>query len=121
MYADNKTASMTYALQETERRRMIQEAHNTKYHITPVGISKSVRDLTDRIRKVAEQREVYAPDADKSDFPVGRDELTKLIKDLEKQMKQSAKDLEFEKAAALRDQIVELRKTLALTEQLEIA
>lgn len=120
MYADTKTASMNYAIQETERRRALQEAHNTKNNITPVGIIKGVRDLTDRIRKVAEEREVYAPDAGKADLPVGRDELTKLIKDLEKQMKQAAKDLEFEKAAAFRDQIVELRKTLALTEQLEV-
>lgn len=119
MYADHKTASMEYAIQETERRRTIQEAHNVKYNITPVGISKGVRDLTDRIRKVAEEREVYNADGGKAEFPVGRDELTKLIKDLEKQMKQAAKDLEFEKAAGLRDQIVELRKTLALTEQLE--
>ncbi len=117
MYADNMTGSMTYAIGETNRRRAIQEAHNTRYGIVPIGISKAVRELTERVRKVAEQKELYRTGAPFSEAPVGREELTLLIKDLEKQMKQAAKDLEFEKAAALRDQVVELRKTLALTEE----
>ncbi|HEU5088631.1 MAG TPA: helicase-related protein, partial [Roseiflexaceae bacterium] len=118
MYADRVTNSMEFAIKETERRRAIQEQYNREHGITPVGIVKSVKDLTDRVRKVAEEREVYEPSgALAASEPVGRDELTRVIKDLEKQMKQAAKDLEFEKAAALRDQIIDLRRTLALTEE----
>jgi excinuclease ABC subunit B len=117
MYADNMTKSMDAAIRETQRRRDIQMAHNLRNNITPVGISKSVRDLTDRLRKVAEEKAEYSAtteDKAKALVELPRDELNKLVKDLEKQMKQAAKDLEFEKAASLRDQIVELRKTLAL-------
>jgi excinuclease ABC subunit B len=119
MYADTITASMDAAIKETQRRRDIQMAHNLRNNITPVGISKGVRDLTDRIRRMAEERGEYKAD-EQSATPVladiPRDEVHKLIKDLEKQMKQAAKDLQFEKAASLRDQVVELRKTLALEE-----
>jgi excinuclease ABC subunit B len=111
MYADTITASMRGAIDETERRRAIQERHNLAHGITPVGIIKAVRDLTDRVRSVAETREPYAASAAP---PVSREELTQLVKDLEKQMKQAAKALEFERAAALRDQIVALRQTMAL-------
>ena len=119
MYADNMTRSMEGAIRETQRRRDIQTAYNIQHNITPVGISKGVRDLTDHLRKVAEEKAEYATDSKVSprsliDMP--RDEIFKLVKDLEKQMKQAAKDLEYEKAASLRDQIVELRKTAALTE-----
>lgn len=118
MYADTMTGSMQAAIRETERRRAVQEAHNTRHNIVPIGISKQVRDLTDRLRKVAEERGAYNVGSRDEPAPVikdlPRDEVTKLIKDLEKQMKQAAKDLAFEKAAALRDQIMELRKTLAL-------
>jgi excinuclease ABC subunit B len=119
MYADNVTASMDAAIKETQRRRDIQLAHNMRHNITPVGISKGVRDLSERLRKVAEERSGYQVSGkDVAAKPIiseiPRDELNKLIKDLEKQMKQAAKDLAFEKAASLRDQIVELRKTLAL-------
>jgi excinuclease ABC subunit B len=119
MYADSTTRSMEAAIRETQRRRDIQIAYNKAHNITPIGIVKGVRDLTDRLRKVAEEKAEYAADSKASprsliDLP--RDEIFKLIKDLEKQMKQAAKDLEYEKAASLRDQIVELRKTAALTE-----
>jgi excinuclease ABC subunit B len=116
MYADTVTRSMDAAIKETQRRRDIQMAHNLRNNITPVGISKAVRDLTDRLRKVAEEKAEYSTSEDKAKalIEMPRDELNKLVKDLEKQMKQAAKDLEFEKAASLRDQIVELRKTLAL-------
>ncbi|MBK9940325.1 MAG: excinuclease ABC subunit UvrB [Kouleothrix sp.] len=118
MYADTITASMHAAIQETNRRRAIQEAHNRTHNITPVGISKAVRDLTERVRKVAEERAVYqAGPGGLGELPIPKDELVKLIKELEKQMKQAAKDLEFEKAAALRDQVIELRRTLALEEE----
>jgi excinuclease ABC subunit B len=109
---------MDAAIKETQRRRDIQLAHNMRNNITPVGISKGVRDLTDRIKRMAEERGEYKLDGKHVAQPVlseiPRDEIHKLIKDLEKQMKQSAKDLQFEKAASLRDQVVELRKTLAL-------
>jgi excinuclease ABC subunit B len=119
MYADTVTGSMDAAIKETQRRRDIQTAHNMRNNITPVGISKGVRDLSDRLRKMADERGEYQVNGkDVAVKPIlteiPRDELNKLIKDLEKQMKQAAKDLEFEKAASLRDQVVELRKTLAL-------
>lgn len=119
MYADTITPSMEAAIRETRRRRDIQMAHNLRHNITPVGISKNVRDLTDRIKRMAEERAAYSVGPrDETPHPVlaeiPRDEVNKLIKDLEKQMKQAARDLQFEKAASLRDQIVELRKTLAL-------
>jgi excinuclease ABC subunit B len=117
MYADTMTRSMHEAIQETERRRAIQDAYNRQHNITPVGIVKGVKDLTDRVRKVAEEREVYRTGAPIEELPIPKDELVKLIKELEKQMKTAARDLEFEKAAALRDQVIELRRTLALEEQ----
>ncbi|MCG8353247.1 MAG: excinuclease ABC subunit UvrB [Chloroflexales bacterium] len=122
MYADTVTASMDAAIRETQRRRDIQMTYNKRHNITPIGISKQVRDLTDRLRKVAEERGEYVVNGKDvaagatSVIDIPRDEVVKLIKDLEKQMKQAARDLEFEKAASLRDQIVELRKTLALEE-----
>ncbi|HRC77618.1 MAG TPA: helicase-related protein, partial [Kouleothrix sp.] len=119
MYADTTTNSMRIAIDETDRRRAIQEAYNREHHITPVGISKAVKDLTERVRKVAEEREAYQAGRGGAagELPIPKDELVKLIKELEKQMKQAAKDLEFEKAAALRDQVIELRRTLALEEE----
>jgi excinuclease ABC subunit B len=117
MYADTITRSMEFAIKETQRRRDIQQAHNALHQITPVGISKGVRDLTDRVRRMAEERGDYQTAATApaiAELP--REELHKLLKDLEKQMKQAARDLQFEKAASLRDQIVELRKTVALEE-----
>jgi excinuclease ABC subunit B len=119
MYADTITRSMNGAIRETERRRAIQEAHNRQHGIEPVGIVKAVKDLTDRIRKVAEERETYRTGPAAEELPIPKDEIVKLVKELEKQMKQAAKDLEFEKAAALRDQIIELRRTLALEEALQ--
>jgi excinuclease ABC subunit B len=120
MYADTVTPSMAAAIRETQRRREIQMAHNTQHHITPVGIHKQVRDLTDRLRKVAEERGEYivgGKDVAAKQAPISNDELHTLIKTLEKQMKQAARTLEFEQAAALRDQITELRKTLALQQE----
>ncbi|MBX0328143.1 excinuclease ABC subunit UvrB [Oscillochloris sp. ZM17-4] len=119
MYADSVTNSMDAAIKETRRRRDIQIAHNARHNIVPVGISKGVRDLSDRLRKMAEERGEYQVNGKGAQAKpiiaeIPRDELNKLIKDLEKQMKQAAKNLEFEKAAALRDQVMELRKTLAL-------
>jgi excinuclease ABC subunit B len=117
MYADTLTRSMDAAIKETERRRAIQKAHNDEHGIEPVGIVKAVKDLTDRVRRVAEERVAYQVGPAADELPIPKDEIVKLIKELEKQMKQAAKDLEFEKAAALRDQVIELRRTLALEEE----
>jgi excinuclease ABC subunit B len=119
MYADKMTASMTAAIKETERRRSIQEAYNREHGIIPIGISKGVRDLSDRLRKAAEDQGVYATAtaSHSVDLPTSREAMIKLIKDLEKQMKNASRDLEFEKAAALRDQILDLRRTMALEEE----
>ena len=108
MYADTITASMKAAIEETDRRRVIQEEHNREHGITPEGIRKAIRDITDRVKSVAESRAVYTTHRD-----LPKDDLLRVIKDLESQMRQSAKALEFEKAALLRDEIVELRKVLA--------
>ena len=116
MYADTVTRSMDAAIKETDRRRTIQEAYNHERGITPIGIVKAVKDLTDRVRKVAEVRGVYQAGMPSEELPIPKDEIVKLIKELEKQMKTAARDLEFEKAAALRDQVIELRRTLALEE-----
>jgi excinuclease ABC subunit B len=111
LYADKMTDSMRRAIDETYRRRRIQTEHNERNGIVPAGISKSVRDLTDRVKAVAEQRASY--DAGPSPDTVAslpKDELAKIIRDLESQMKTAAKNLEFERAAQLRDQIVTLRR-----------
>ena len=108
MYADVITDSMRRAIDETERRRDIQHAYNREHGITPAGIRKAVHDITERVKAIAETR---APYVVQGDMP--KDELLRLIKDLESQMKGAARNLEFEKAALLRDQIVDLRKVMA--------
>jgi len=115
MYADKMTASMKFAIEETYRRREIQMAHNESHGIEPRGIVKQIKDLTERVRAVAEDQGEYQSTGSSragiiSELP--RDELARMIKDLESQMKSSARDLEFEKAALLRDQIVELRRII---------
>ncbi|MGC8787466.1 MAG: excinuclease ABC subunit UvrB [Anaerolineae bacterium] len=107
MYADNITESMREAIDETNRRRQIQMRYNEEHHIVPTSIIKEIRDLTDRVRVVAEPRAEYAVGKD-----IPKDELRRLISELEKQMKAAAAQLEFEKAALLRDQIIELRRGL---------
>jgi len=116
MYADTITGSMRRAIDETNRRRTIQQAYNAAHGITPQGIKKAVKDITDRVRLVAEEK---APYFVARELP--KDDLMRLIKDLEGQMKQAARNLEFEKAALLRDQIIELRKELVAQEQQAIA
>ena len=112
MYADRITDSMRLAIDETDRRRQIQAEYNEKHGIVPARIVKEVRDITERIRTVAEDRAPYlAEAAAKGELPL--DELTRLVKDLESQMRKAAGDLEFEKAAMLRDQVIDLRKVLA--------
>jgi excinuclease ABC subunit B len=104
MYADTVTQSMRKAIEETGRRRQVQEAYNKEHGITPQGIRKAIRDITERVQVVAETRAPYAV------TPISKEEMTQLIKQLESQMKAAAKNLEFEKAAMIRDRIIELRK-----------
>jgi excinuclease ABC subunit B len=106
MYADKETDSMKFAISETNRRRAIQHSYNEERGVSPEGISKAIRDITDQIKKVAEER----PQWETKGMP--RDEMARLVKDLESQMKTAAKNLEFERAALLRDQVIELRKAM---------
>ena len=108
MYADVITDSMRRAIDETERRRRIQGAYNRERGITPQGIRKTVHDITERVRAIAETRTPYVVEGE-----LPKADLMRLIKDLESQMKTAARNLEFEKAALLRDQIVDLRKVIA--------
>jgi excinuclease ABC subunit B len=104
MYADTITQSMQKAIKETGRRRQIQEAYNKEHGITPRGIRKAIKDITERVQSVAETRAPYAV------TPISKEEMAQLIRQLESQMKAAAKNLEFEKAAMIRDRIIELRK-----------
>ncbi len=104
MYADSITTSMHKAIEETSRRRKIQEAYNKEHGITPQGIKKAIKDITERVQAVAETRIPYMV------TPISREEMLRLIKQLESQMKAAAKNLEFEKAALIRDRIMELRR-----------
>ena len=108
MYADKITKSMQKAIDETNRRRAIQESYNLDHGITPQGISKTIHDITERVNATVKKEEFINSEGD-----LPREELVKLISDLQLQMKKAAKRLEFEKAALLRDQIVDLRKVLA--------
>jgi excinuclease ABC subunit B len=115
LYADRMTDSMKAAISETNRRRSIQEEYNRKHGITPRSIVKGIRDLTDRVKVLAESSAEYGPEeaSDVSAFDpsmLPRQELARLIKDIEKEMKAAAKELDFERAAALRDQLIELRQ-----------
>jgi excinuclease ABC subunit B len=111
MYANKLTDSMNYAIRETNRRRDKQLAHNKAHGIEPVGIVKAVRDLTDQLkaRAVAEERPEYRTDG----MRLPRKELQRLIGELEQRMRAAAKNLEFEQAAVLRDQLYEVRTLLA--------
>ena len=108
MYADTITDSMRLALDETERRRAIQMAYNEEHGITPKTIRKSVRDLISISKKVAREEMQLKKDPES----MSKKELEKLIQDVEKKMKKAAAELNFESAAQLRDQMVELKKML---------
>ena len=112
MYADKETDAMRAAVDETNRRRAKQIAYNQEHGIEPASIVKAVRDLTDQlsVRALAENQPAYHT---KPSTGIPKSELQRLIGELEKQMKEAAKNLEFEKAAVLRDQIYELRGILA--------
>ncbi len=106
MYADTITGSMQRAISETNRRRQIQMDYNKKHGIVPTTIQKSVRDLIEAT-KVAEEEEVYTGKERTNLMSV--EELDKLIAKLQKEMKQAASDMQFERAATLRDKIIELK------------
>jgi excinuclease ABC subunit B len=113
MYADKITKSMQEAIDETMRRRKIQEDFNKEHGITPQGIRKAIRDITERVKAaaVAEKKATYDVTS-----PASREDMARLVRDLETQMKQAAKALEFEKAALIRDRIIELRKEMVIEE-----
>ena len=108
MYADVMTDSMRKAIQETERRRSIQEAYNKEHGITPTTIKKAVRDLITVSKAVAETEAKLKKDPES----MNRKELTRLITKVEKQMREAAASLNFEQAAELRDKMIELKKNL---------
>ena len=108
MYADNMTDSMRDAIEETNRRRTIQQQYNEEHGITPQTIQKAVRDLIS-ISKEIEQEQMRF---DKDPESMSEDEIKKLVVKIEKQMRKAAADLDFETAAELRDKMVELKKQL---------
>lgn len=108
MYADTVTDSMKAAIDETRRRREIQMQYNEEHGITPKTIQKAVRDLISISKKVAKQEKMLEKDPES----MSREELEKLVKDLNKQMKKAAADLDFETAAELRDKMIEIKKHL---------
>ena len=118
MYADKVTLSMQNAIDETYRRRKIQAEYNQEHGIEAASIIKQVRDITDHVRMVAEEKSEY--DAGVPSL-ASKDELMRMVKELETQMKTAARNLEFEKAAALRDKVVELRRELVGSDAEELA
>jgi excinuclease ABC subunit B len=105
MYADTVTSSMQAAIDETRRRRRIQQAYNKEHGITPQGIRKAIKDITARVKVAADVHAVYDASA-----PSTKEDVTRLVKELEGQMRTAARNLEFEKAALIRDRIIALRK-----------
>ena len=109
MYADTVTDSMRLAIDETERRRAIQEAYNKEHGITPKTIQKSVRELISISKEIAREELQFEKDPES----MSKKELEKLIADIDKKMKKAAAELNFELAAELRDKMIELKKQLA--------
>ena len=108
MYADNMTDSMKKAIETTKRRREIQQKYNEEHGITPQTIRKAVRDLISVTKAIAKQEVAFEKDPESMD----RGELEKVIGDVQKKMKRAAAELDFETAAMLRDQMIELKKQL---------
>jgi excinuclease ABC subunit B len=113
MYADSMTDSMRAAIEETNRRRSIQAAYNTEHGIEPTTIIKGIRDLNDQLRSVAETTTVYASERDAQVTErlaeLDRGKVEALVARMEAEMRTAAKELEFERAAALRDEIQQIR------------
>ena len=112
MYADTVTKSMQRAIDETNRRRKLQTGFNERNHITPRGIKKDVKTLSERIKAMSGADGADGKAASVALAGIPKDEALRLIKDLESQMRTAAKQLEFEKAAQLRDQIIEIRRSM---------
>ena len=108
MYADTITDSMRMAIDETNRRRQIQQAYNEAHGITPTTIKKAVRDLIAISKAVTDSDEDFKKDPESMD----EKELKKLAKELEKKMRQAAAELNFEEAAKLRDRMIEIKQML---------
>mgnify|MGYP005781401587 FL=1 len=108
MYADTITDSMRLAIDETLRRRNLQQKYNEENGITPTTIKKAVRDLISISKAVAETEDKMMKDPES----MSRKELEKLIAQVQKQMQAAAADLNFEMAAELRDKMIELKKNL---------
>ncbi len=115
MYADKITDSMRVAIDETARRRAVQQAYNEAHGITPTTIQKSVRDLIAISKKVAAEEMNFKTDPES----MSRKELEKLIKDIQKKMQKAAADLNFEAAAEYRDQMINLKNMLREIETAE--
>lgn len=110
MYADNMTRSMQSAISETNRRRQIQEAYNEEHGIIPQTIKKDIRDLIVATKTAAKNEEFFK---EKDPESMSKDELEKTIAKVEKEMKKAARDLQFERAAELRDTLIKLKQILA--------
>ena len=108
MYADRITDSMKIAIEETKRRRVIQEEYNKEHGITPQTIQKSVRDLIRISKEIAKEEVAFEKDPES----MNQKELEKLIATVEKQMRKAAAELDFETAAQLRDKMITLKKNL---------
>jgi len=108
MYADTVTDSMAKAIEETERRRSIQQKYNEEHGITPTTIKKAVRDLISISKEIAKEESRFEKDPES----MSREELEKLIANIEKKMRKAAAELNFEAAAELRDKMVEFKKKL---------
>jgi excinuclease ABC subunit B len=113
MYADRVTDSMKRAIDETYRRRNIQDVFNKEHGIEPRSIQKAVHDITEGIKAIAESRASYRVVRQE----LSRDDMFRVVKDLGAQMKEAARNLEFEKAAQLRDEMFELKRLLAAEEK----
>ena len=109
MYADNMTRSMQSAISETNRRRQIQEAYNEEHGIVPQTIKKDIRDLIVATKTAAKNEEFFK---EKDPESMSKDELEKTIAKVEKEMKKAARDLQFERAAELRDTLIKLKQIL---------
>jgi len=111
MYGDNITGSMQRAMDETDRRRTIQTAHNVEHNITPYTVNKAVREVIEA-KKIAEQKSFYNVSRERNPDTLPLDQLMSALADIEKEMKQASRALEFERAAELRDELSRLKKLL---------
>jgi excinuclease ABC subunit B len=117
MYADTITKSMKAAIDETNRRREIQVAYNEEHGITPLSIQKAIKDISARVKELQPEADTTG-ELDLS--KVKPSDLHDLVSDLEREMKRAAIELDFEKAALIRDQIIEIKKELATQEVISL-